>query len=33
MIGMNGIVGFSRYPLQLISLVGLVLSFFAEYSP
>ena len=28
-IGMNGIVGFSRYPLHLISLVGLVLSFFA----
>ena len=28
-IGMNGIVGFSRYPLHLISLVGLVLSFLA----
>jgi len=26
MIGLNGIVGFSRYPLQLISMVGLVLS-------
>lgn len=25
-IGLNGIVGFSRYPLQLISLLGLVLS-------
>jgi len=25
-IGLNGIVGFSRYPLQLISLIGLVLS-------
>ena len=24
-IGMNGIVGFSRYPLQLISVVGFVL--------
>jgi len=28
-IGMNGIVGFSRYPLHLISVVGLVLSLFA----
>lgn len=26
LIGLNGIVGFSRYPLQLISLVGMVLS-------
>jgi dolichol-phosphate mannosyltransferase len=26
LIGLNGIVGFSRYPLQLISLTGLVLS-------
>jgi polyisoprenyl-phosphate glycosyltransferase len=26
LIGLNGIVGFSRYPLQLISLCGLVLS-------
>jgi polyisoprenyl-phosphate glycosyltransferase len=25
-IGLNGIVGFSRYPLQLISLLGMVLS-------
>jgi glycosyltransferase involved in cell wall biosynthesis len=25
-IGVNGIVGFSRYPLQLISLIGMVLS-------
>jgi glycosyltransferase involved in cell wall biosynthesis len=29
LIGMNGIVGFSRYPLHVISLVGVVLSFFA----
>jgi glycosyltransferase involved in cell wall biosynthesis len=28
-IGLNGIVGFSRYPLQLISLLGVVLSMFA----
>jgi glycosyltransferase involved in cell wall biosynthesis len=28
-IGMNGIVGFSRYPLHVISLTGVVLSFFA----
>jgi len=28
-IGLNGIVGFSRYPLQLISIVGVVLSFLA----
>ena len=28
-IGMNGIVSFSRYPLHLISLGGIVLSFFA----
>jgi glycosyltransferase involved in cell wall biosynthesis len=28
-IGLNGIIGFSRYPLHLISLVGLVLSFLA----
>lgn len=28
-IGFNGIVGFSRYPLQLISLLGVVLSMFA----
>jgi glycosyltransferase involved in cell wall biosynthesis len=26
LIGLNGIVGFSRYPLQLISLIGMVLS-------
>lgn len=29
LIGMNGIVSFSRYPLQLISLAGIVLSAFA----
>ena len=29
LIGMNGIVGFSRYPLHVISLVGVALSFFA----
>lgn len=28
-IGLNGVVGFSRYPLQLISLLGLVLSVLA----
>ena len=28
-IGLNGIVGFSRYPLQVISLAGIVLSGFA----
>jgi glycosyltransferase involved in cell wall biosynthesis len=28
-IGVNGIVGFSRYPLHLISLGGVILSFFA----
>jgi polyisoprenyl-phosphate glycosyltransferase len=28
-IGFNGIVGFSRYPLQLISMLGIVLSLFA----
>jgi polyisoprenyl-phosphate glycosyltransferase len=28
-IGLNGIVGFSRYPLHLISLGGIALSFFA----
>ncbi len=28
-IGMNGIVGFSRYPLHVISITGVVLSFFA----
>jgi glycosyltransferase involved in cell wall biosynthesis len=28
-IGFNGVVGFSRYPLQLISLLGIVLSMFA----
>ncbi len=28
-IGLNGIVGFSRYPLHVISLTGVVLSFFA----
>jgi glycosyltransferase involved in cell wall biosynthesis len=28
-IGLNGIVGFSRYPLQLISIIGVVISFFA----
>jgi dolichol-phosphate mannosyltransferase len=26
LIGLNGVVGFSRYPLQLISIVGIVLS-------
>ncbi len=26
LIGFNGVIGFSRYPLQLISLVGIVLS-------
>jgi dolichol-phosphate mannosyltransferase len=26
LIGLNGIVGFSRYPLQLISLMGMALS-------
>ncbi len=26
MIGLNGVVGFSRYPLQLISMLGMVLS-------
>ena len=26
MIGLNGVVGFSRYPLQLISLGGILLS-------
>jgi glycosyltransferase involved in cell wall biosynthesis len=29
LIGLNGVVGFSRYPLQLISLMGMVLSGFA----
>ena len=29
MIGLNGIVGFSRYPLQLISIAGMTLSGFA----
>jgi polyisoprenyl-phosphate glycosyltransferase len=28
-IGLNGIVGFSRYPLQLISLAGIAFAFFA----
>ncbi len=28
-IGLNGIVGFSRYPLQLISVLGMVLALFA----
>jgi polyisoprenyl-phosphate glycosyltransferase len=28
-IGLNGIIGFSRYPLHLISLLGLMLSFLA----
>jgi dolichol-phosphate mannosyltransferase len=28
-IGLNGIVGFSRYPLHVISLTGVILSFFA----
>ncbi|MGI8728810.1 MAG: glycosyltransferase family 2 protein [Solirubrobacteraceae bacterium] len=28
-IGLNGVVGFSRYPLQLISLVGMFMSLFA----
>lgn len=28
-IGLNGIIGFSRYPLHLISLLGIFLSFFA----
>ena len=26
MIGLNGVVGFSRYPLQLISMTGIVFS-------
>jgi len=26
LIGLNGVVGFSRYPLQLISLIGVALS-------
>jgi glycosyltransferase involved in cell wall biosynthesis len=29
LIGFNGIIGFSRYPLQLISLTGIMLSVFA----
>ncbi len=29
MIGVNGVVGFSRYPLQFISLGGIFLSIFA----
>jgi glycosyltransferase involved in cell wall biosynthesis len=29
MIGLNGIIGFSRYPLQLISIIGILLSGFA----
>jgi dolichol-phosphate mannosyltransferase len=28
-IGMNGVIGFSRYPLQLISVTGIAVSFFA----
>jgi dolichol-phosphate mannosyltransferase len=28
-IGLNGVVGFSRYPLQLISVVGIAMSLFA----
>jgi dolichol-phosphate mannosyltransferase len=28
-IGLNGVIGFSRYPLQLISMVGILLSFVA----
>jgi len=31
-IGLNGVVGFSRYPLQLISIVGVSMSFFAFVS-
>lgn len=27
--GMNGVIGFSRYPLQVISILGLTVSFFA----
>jgi polyisoprenyl-phosphate glycosyltransferase len=29
LIGLNGLIGFSRYPLQLISMMGIVLSGFA----
>jgi dolichol-phosphate mannosyltransferase len=29
LIGLNGVVGFSRYPLQLISMVGIAISVFA----
>ena len=29
LIGLNGLVGFSRYPLQLISMLGIVMSVFA----
>jgi dolichol-phosphate mannosyltransferase len=29
LIGLNGVIGFSRYPLQLISMMGIVLSGFA----
>jgi polyisoprenyl-phosphate glycosyltransferase len=29
LIGLNGIVGFSRYPLQLISILGVAFAFFA----
>jgi dolichol-phosphate mannosyltransferase len=28
-IGLNGIIGFSRYPLQVISVIGFVLAFFS----
>jgi len=31
-IGLNGVVGFSRYPLHLISIVGLSMSLFAFFS-
>jgi dolichol-phosphate mannosyltransferase len=29
LIGLNGIIGFSRYPLQLISILGIAFAFFA----
>lgn len=31
-IGLNGVVGFSRYPLQLISIVGMSMSVFALFA-
>ena len=31
-IGLNGVVGFSRYPLQLISVLGIVLAGLASCS-